>query len=138
MSSLLLLISSLIAQTSSVWAAANAVVTISGAHPDDDAPNYENGPFGYQDDLGWEDDKDEDEELEITHAGGDVGDIAAHACRYITHPGSVIRVHVLNRSQCLLTSTQSYLQESQSSFAGEACSPQFVHMQLDESDGSSH
>ena len=135
-SSLLLPISTLIAQTSSVRAAANAVVTVSCAHPDNDAPNYENGPFGYEDDLGWEDDKDK--ELEITHAGGDVGDIAAHTHQYITHPGSVIQVHVLNHSQCLLTSTQSYLQESQSSFAEEACSPQFVHMQLDESDGSSH
>ena len=69
-STLLLLISTLImiAQTSGVRAAANAVVTVSCAHPDDDAPNYENGPFGY-----------EDEELEITHAGGGVGDIAAHA-----------------------------------------------------------
>ena len=59
----------MIAQTSGVRAAANAVVTVSCAHPDDDAPNYENSPFGY-----------EDEELEITHAGGGVGDIAAHAC----------------------------------------------------------
>ena len=69
-SSLLLLISMLImiAQTSGIWAAANAVVTVSCAHPDNDAPNYENSPFGY-----------EDEELEITHAGGGVGDIAAHA-----------------------------------------------------------
>ena len=68
-SSLLLLISTLImiAQTSGIRAAANAVVTVSCAHPDDDAPNYENGPFGY-----------EDEELEITHTGGGVGDIAAH------------------------------------------------------------
>ena len=70
-STLLLPISMLImiAQTSGVRAAANAVVTVSCAHPDDDAPNYVNGPFGY-----------EDEELEITHAGGGVGDIAAHAC----------------------------------------------------------
>ena len=69
-STLLLLISTLImiAQTSGIWAAANTVVTVSCAHPDDDAPNYENGPFGY-----------EDEELEITHAGRGVGDIAAHA-----------------------------------------------------------
>ena len=69
-STLLLPISTLImiAQTSGVRAAANAVVTVSCAHPDDDAPNYENGPFGY-----------EDEELEITHAGGGVGDIVAHA-----------------------------------------------------------
>ena len=97
------------------------------AHHDDDAPNYENGPFRY-----------EDEELEITHAGGGVGDIAAHTCQYITCPGSAIRVHVLNSSQHLLTSTQSYSQESQSSFAGEVCLPRFVHMQLDESDGSAH
>ena len=123
-STLLLPISTLImiAQTSGVQAAANAVVTVSCAHPDDDAPNYENGPFGY-----------EDKELEITHAGGGVGDIAAHARQYITHPGSAIRVHVLNNLQHLLTRTQSY---SQSSFAGVACSPRFVHAQLDESDGS--
>ena len=128
-STLLLLISKLImiAQTSGVWAAANTVVTVSCAHPDDDAPNYENGPFRY-----------EDKELEITHAGGGVGDIAAHTHQYITHPGSAIRGHVLNSSQHLLTSTQSYSQESQSSFAGVACSPRFVHTQLDESDGSAH
>ena len=80
----------MIAQTSGVRAAANAVVTVSCAHPDDDAPNYENGPFRYKDNLGWEDDKDKDKELEITHAGGGVGDIAAHAHRYISHPGSAI------------------------------------------------
>ena len=124
-SSLLLLISMLImiAQTSGVWAAANPVVTVSCAHPDNDAPNYENGPFGYKDNLGWEDDEDKDEELEITHASGGAGDIAAHAHQYITHPGSAIQVHVLNHSQRLLTSTQSYSQESQSSFAGEVCLP---------------
>ena len=85
----------MIAQTSGIWVAANAVVTVSCAHPDDDAPNHENSPFGY-----------EDQELEITHTGGGVGDIAAHTCQYITRPGSAIRVHVLNRSQHLLTSTQ--------------------------------
>ena len=128
-STLLLPISTLImiAQTSGIRAAANAVVTVSCAHPDDDAPNYENGPFGY-----------EDEELEITHAGGGVGDIAAHTRRYITRPGSAIRVHVLNNLQHLLTRTQSYSQESQSSFAGVVCSPRFVHAQLDESYGSAH
>ena len=138
-SSLLLLISMLImtAQISGIQAAANTVVTVSCAHPDDDAPNYENGPFRYKDNLGWEDDKDKDKELEITHSGGGVGDIAAHTCQYITCPGSAIWVHVLNCSQRLLTSTQSYSQESQSSFAGEGCSPQFVHAQLDKSDGSS-
>ena len=48
---------------------ANAVVTASGAHPDDDVPNYHNSPFDYEDDLGWEDEEDDDE-LDITHTGG--------------------------------------------------------------------
>ena len=59
----------MIAQTSGIQAAANTVVTVSCAHPDNDAPNYENDPFGYE---------DKNKELEITQAGGGVGDIAAH------------------------------------------------------------
>lgn len=138
--SLLLLTSTLIAQTSGVRAAANAVVTVSGAQADDDAPAYGNGAFGYEDDLGWEDDDDEEEEeeeLEITHAGGEVRDLHVHVVRYMARPGYVIQIYVPDGSQCLLNELQSYSQEGQSNFAGEACSPRVVNAQLEESDGSS-
>lgn len=89
--------STLIAQTSGVRAAANAVITASGAHPDDDVPAYENSPFEYEDDLGWED----EDEAEITHAGGEARDLAAVVHQYIMRPGYVI--YVLDHSPYALT-----------------------------------
>lgn len=72
-----------VAQPSGARAAANAVVASCGASQDDDVPLHPESPYEYDYDVAW---SDEDELPVITHAGGEVEDMAREAYRYIISP----------------------------------------------------
>ena len=77
----------MVGETSGTYAAVNALVVTSGAQPDDNVPAYQYGPNNFEDNWGWE---DEEEPPELTHAGGEVQDIAHEVNRYIPKLGKCL------------------------------------------------
>ena len=74
----------MVGETSGTHAAVNALVVASGAQPDDNVPAYQYSPNNFKDNWGW---KDEEEPPELTHASGEVQDIAHKVNRYIPKLG---------------------------------------------------
>ena len=70
----------MVGETSGTCTAVNVLVVASGAQPDDNVPAYQYSPNNFEDNWGWE---DEEEPPELTHAGGEVQDIAHKVNRYI-------------------------------------------------------
>ena len=70
----------MVGETSGTCAAVNVLVVASGAQPNDDVP----APNDFEDNWGWE---DEEEPPELTHASGEVQDIAHEVNRYIPKVG---------------------------------------------------
>ena len=74
----------MVGETSGTHTAVNVLVVASGAQTDDNLLAYQYGPNDFEDDWGWE---DEEEPLELTHASGEVQDIAHEVNRYIPKLG---------------------------------------------------
>ena len=74
----------MVGETSGTCAAVNAPVVASGAQPNDNVLAYQYSPNNFEDNWGWE---DEEEPPELTHAGGEVQDIAHKVHRYIPKLG---------------------------------------------------
>ena len=74
----------MVGETSGTCTAVNTLVVASGAQPNNDVLAYQYSPNDFEDNWGWE---DEEELPELTHASGEVQDIAHKVHRYIPKLG---------------------------------------------------